>query len=180
MHARLAEVMDYVEEKRKELVESFAGVPRDKLGRRLAPEAWSVAEIVEHLRLVESGVAKLVSKRAAQSRASGSEEEKSSESVMPSFDRHRAALDAITLQSPEAVRPRPGVDIADALAGLESSRQALREAATSASDIALGEIRHPHPILGELDLYQWLIFVGSHEERHSKQITRTLQSIPND
>jgi uncharacterized damage-inducible protein DinB len=178
MHARLAEVMDYVEAKRKELVESFAGVPHDRLGRRPTAEAWSVAEILEHLRLVESGVAKLVSKRAAQSRASGSAEEKSSESVMQSFDGHRATLDAITIHSPEAVRPRPEVDIADALAGLESSRQALREAATSATDIALGEIKHPHPILGELDLYQWLIFLGGHEERHSKQIKRTLQSIP--
>ena len=27
MHARLAETMDYVEDKRKELLQSFAGVP---------------------------------------------------------------------------------------------------------------------------------------------------------
>jgi len=31
---------------------------------------------------------------------------------------------------------------------------------------------------GELDLYQWLIFVGQHEGRHRKQIERTLKSIP--
>lgn len=35
-----------------------------------------------------------------------------------------------------------------------------------------------HPLLGELDLYQWLIFVGQHEGRHKKQIERTLKSIP--
>lgn len=30
----------------------------------------------------------------------------------------------------------------------------------------------------ELDLYQWLIFIGQHEGRHKKQIERTLNSIP--
>lgn len=180
MHARLAEVMDYVEERRKELLASFAGAHAEKLERHPAPDGWSVAEVIEHLRLVESGVARLVSKRAAQSKAAGAEEEKCSESVMSSFDRHRSALSAGAIEAPATVRPRTDVDMAAALTGLESSRQALREAAASASNVALGEISHPHPILGELDLYQWLIFVGDHEEHHTKQIKRTLQSIPND
>ena len=34
------------------------------------------------------------------------------------------------------------------------------------------------PSVGEIDLYQWLIFVGQHEGRHRKQIERTLKSIP--
>ena len=51
MHARLAEAMDYVEEKRKELLKSFDGVPGDRLCRRATPEGWSVAEILEHLRI---------------------------------------------------------------------------------------------------------------------------------
>jgi hypothetical protein len=180
MHARLAEVMDYVEEKRKELLASFADARTDRLQRHPAPDRWSVAEIVEHLRLVESGVARLVSKRAAQSKAAGAEEEKCSESVMSSFDRHRSALSAAAVQAPATVRPRGDVDMAEALTGLESSRQALREAAASASNVALGQIRHPHPILGDLDLYQWLIFVGDHEDHHTRQIKRTLQSIAND
>ena len=41
MHARLAEAMDYVEEKRKELLQSFAGVPADRLGRKPSDGAWS-------------------------------------------------------------------------------------------------------------------------------------------
>lgn len=106
MHARLAETMTFVEEKRRELLQSFEGVEGDRLCRRAAPDGWSVAEI------------------------------------------------------------------------LESSREALRAAAVSASGLSLGEIKHTHPILGELDLYQWLIFVGQHEGRHKKQIERTLKSIP--
>ena len=74
--------------------------------------------------------------------------------------------------------PRTNIDISEALDGLESSREALRAAVVSASGLSLGEIKHTHPVLGVLDLYQWLIFVGQHEGRHKKQIERTLKSIP--
>ncbi len=178
MHARLAEAMDYVEEKRKELLESFSGTPEDRLHYRVSENSWTVAQILEHLRLVESGVARLIAKRVGQAREAGLGEEGSTQPVMPSFDSHRERLERAVLQSPEPVRPRGDVDYREALAGLNSSREALRASAASANGLALSEIKHTHPILGELDLYQWLIFLGAHEERHRKQIERTLQSIP--
>ena len=178
MHARLAETMDYVEDKRKELLQSFAGVHSDRLSRRASAEGWSVAEILDHLSMVEAGVARLIAKRAGRAREAGLGEEKSTESVLASFDPQRATLDNAIMQAPTTVRPRANVDIKEALEGLESSREALRAAASAAGGLSLGEIKHTHPFLGELDLYQWLIFVGQHEGRHKKQIERTLNSIP--
>jgi hypothetical protein len=178
MHARLAETMSYVEEKRKELLQSFAGVPGDRLCRRAATDGWSVAEILEHLRMVESGIARLITKRVGQAREAGLGKEKSTASVMQSFDRYSAVLEGAVLKSPATVQPRADVDISEALEGLESSREALRAAVVSANGLSLSEIKHTHPVLGELDLYQWLIFVGQHEGRHKKQIERTLKSIP--
>ncbi len=178
MHARLAETMEYVEEKRTELLQSFAGVPRDRLMRRASAGGWSVAEILDHLRMVESGIARLIAKRAGRAREEGLGEEKSTESVLASFDRHRAKLDAMTLQSPTPVQPRADADLNEALEGLETSRESLRAAVVGANGLSLGEIKHTHPLLGELDLYQWLIFLGQHEVRHKKQIERTLNSIP--
>ncbi|PYO08058.1 MAG: hypothetical protein DMD30_09155 [Gemmatimonadetes bacterium] len=178
MHARLAETMSYVEEQRRELLQSFEGVSGDRLCRRAAPDAWSVAEILDHLRMVESGIARLITKRVGQAKEAGIGEEQSTESVMPSFDRYSAALETTVLKSPSTVRPRENIDISEALDGLESSREALRGAVVSASGLPLGEIKHTHVILGELDLYQWLIFLGQHEGRHKKQIERTLKSIP--
>jgi len=178
MHARLAETMDYVEQKRKELLQSFAGVPGDRLCKRATPDGWSVAEILEHLRMVEAGVARLITKRVGQAREAGLGEEKSTKSVFPSFERPSMRLENAVIQSPIAVQPRPDIDISDAVEGLEGSREALRAAAVAATGLSLGEIKHTHPILGELDLYQWLIFLGQHEVRHKKQIERTLKSIP--
>lgn len=170
--------MDFVEQKRHELLQSFEGVNIAKLSQRVAPEGWSVAEILEHLRMVETGVARLITKRVGQAREAGLSEEKDTSSVMASFDRHGAYLDSVVLKSPVPVQPRSDVDISEALQGLESSRQALRSAVATADGLALGEIKHTHVVLGELDLYQWLIFLGKHESRHKKQIERTLQSIP--
>ena len=137
-----------------------------------------MAEILEHLRMVESGVARLITKRVGQAREAGLGEEKEITSVLPSFDRHNAVLEAAVLKSPPTVQPRADVDINEALEGLDSSHEALRAAVTAANGLSIGEIKHTHPILGELDLYQWLIFLGQHEGRHRKQIERTLKSIP--
>jgi hypothetical protein len=178
MHARLAEAMNYVEERRKELLQSFAGIPGDRLCRRATAEGWSVAEILEHLRMVEAGVARLITKRVGQAREAGLGEERSTDSVLPSFEQHSARLDNAVMEAPATVHPRPNIDINEAVEGLESSREALRAAAVSANGLSIGEIKHTHPILGELDLYQWLIFVGQHEGRHKRQIERTLNSIP--
>ncbi len=178
MHARLAETMDYVEDKRKELLQSFAGVPADRLSRRASAAGWSVAEIVDHLSIVEAGIARLITKPAARAREAGLGEEKSTESVLASLDEQRATLDSTIMQAPTTIQPRANVDFREALKGLESSREALRVAVLGASGLSLSEIKHTHPFLGELDLYQWLIFIGQHEGRHKKQIERTLNSIP--
>lgn len=178
MHARLAETMTFVEEKRRELMSSFEGVDGERLCRQAAPGGWSVAQILEHLRIVESNVAQLITKRVAKAKEAGIGQEKSTASVLPSFEPHRATLEAAVLSAPEILQPRPDIDISEALEGLESSREALRAAAVSANGLSLGEIKHTHRVLGDLDLYQWLIFVGHHEARHKKQIERTLKSIP--
>jgi hypothetical protein len=170
--------MSYVEEKRRALLKSFEGVPGERLCRRADPSGWSVAEILEHLRMVESGVARLITKRVAKAREEGLGEETATSSVMSSFAPHAAKLESGQLEAPALVRPPANVDISEALEGLETSREALRAAVVSADGLAIGDIKHTHIVLGELDLYQWLIFVGHHEERHRKQIERTLKTLP--
>jgi hypothetical protein len=178
MHARLAETMNFVEDKRRELLDSLEGIPGERLCRKAAPDKWSVAEILDHLRMVESGIARLITKRVGQARDAGIGAEQSTAPVLPSFGAYAAKLESSILQSPSMVKPKENVDISEALEGLGDSREALRAAVVSANGVALGEIRHTHPVLGELDLYQWLIFLGEHEGRHKKQIDRTLKSIP--
>jgi hypothetical protein len=36
----------------------------------------------------------------------------------------------------------------------------------------LTQLKYPHPFLGELDMYQWILIAGGHEGRHVAQIKR--------
>jgi hypothetical protein len=175
LHPRLAEVMDYLEKKREALLRSFAGLSHEPM-RRHVEEGWSVAEIIDHLRLVETSIASLISKRAGDARANGIAEEMSTDSVLKDLDHLGIEGSTAYIEAPSIVRPRKNVDVADAIGGLDVSRRALHAAASSASGLALREIKQKHYTFGDLDLYQWLVFLGQHEGRHTRQILRTLQA----
>ncbi len=74
------------------------------------------------------------------------------------------------MTAPEETVPPSDVSAATAWKSLEESRRALREAVISGDGLALSEVKYPHPVLGEINLYQWILFVGSHEVRHTAQI----------
>jgi hypothetical protein len=169
--------MKYVEEKRAELLRKLEGADPGLIKQRPADDKWSVAEVLDHLQMVESGVARLIAKRVTKARDGGLGKEESTESVLGSIDFMGDTLDNAPIQAPEQVRPRADADPESALAALAASRNSLREAATLADGLALGEIKHTHAVLGELDLYQWIVFLGRHEARHTRQIERTLNSL---
>jgi hypothetical protein len=45
------------------------------------------------------------------------------------------------------------------------------------ADVDLSAIKRPHPVLHDLDMYQWALFVAQHEERHRRQMERTLAQV---
>jgi len=53
---------------------------------------------------------------------------------------------------------------------LEQTRAALRAGVMPGDGLALGDVIQPHPVLGPINIYQWLLFVGSHETRHTGQV----------
>jgi hypothetical protein len=73
------------------------------------------------------------------------------------------------------VRPRGGVAVADSLARLRESRAAFEALRPRIERADLSAATYPHPSFGPLNLYQWLAFVGIHEERHLNQIERLLR-----
>jgi hypothetical protein len=165
MHARLDELVGLLTARRAEVLDAVACAPvtRPREG------AWSVAEVLHHLQLVETGVSKLV--HVELKRHPGPlPRETETTSVAHRLD-HMALEDrGRRIMAPEAVRPRPGIATAEALVGLEASRGRLLDTLAQADGVALGEFSFPHPVLGSLDLYQWLLFVGQHERRHARQI----------
>lgn len=177
MHRRLAELVDHLDVQRTAVLEAAALLPHDKWRVRPDLAGWSVADVITHLHRVERGVAKLIAKRASEARQQGHPSESDDSCVLGALDGRQVVDRSRRLQAPVQVQPVDVPDAATALAMLEESRVALRAALAQADGLALGTIRHPHPLLGELDLYQWILFVGQHEARHRTQITEVAAAV---
>jgi hypothetical protein len=170
MHRRLAELVDYVEVQRAALLAAIEPIPEARREERPDPDCWSVAEVLEHLHRVERGIARLAAQGIERARVQGVGPERSEESVLGLLDAFQLARRSQKIATPEPVAPRGAYTAAQALVALAESRQALLSTLASADGLALGQITYPHPLLGVLSLYQWVLFVGQHEARHALQI----------
>ena len=74
------------------------------------------------------------------------------------------------VDAPEAVHPQGRfASTGDALAALKTVRDATIDFAQNpAGDLTV--VGFPHPVLGVLTGYQWLLAVAAHTERHVQQI----------
>ncbi len=181
VHPRLEQLMEYAAIQRTGLLAAVAGVPESLQGRRPSPHAWSVTEVLEHLQIVEAGVARLISRRLERARADGLGPETETGSVLRSLDRFALTEPRNSIPAPDFVRPKGALTAAAAPAALAESRRALRQALTGGDGLALGKVSAPHVLLGPLTLYEWVLFVGQHESRHTIQIgeiARQLKSAP--
>src|SRR5947207_1744551 len=71
MHPRMQELLDHLAHFRSELRSAVDEIPRDKLTTKPAPDRWSVAEVLEHLSMVETRVCDRFSKALEAAHAQG-------------------------------------------------------------------------------------------------------------
>lgn len=147
-------------------------VPPALRGRRVAPDRWSVAEVLEHLAAVEertiAALAPLLD--AAPPRAADAPAPRT-------LDRAVLRDRARRLDAPGPLQPAGARDADAAWAALERSRAALHAALDSAEGRDLAAIGRQHPALGPLDGYQWIEAIGGHEERHAAQIDEIADAL---
>ena len=75
--------------------------------------------------------------------------------------------------APHYVVPAQGLTRRELLALLSDSRSKLRQAISEADGVDLSLMHFPHPVLGRIDMYQWILYLGKHERRHIAQIARS-------
>jgi len=170
MQPRIQELLTYLDAQYADLRKAFESVPTDKREVSPSPGGWSPAGVIEHLSIVETSIGRLISQRIAAGRESGLAAETEASSVLETFavatdvrDRTRKIV------SNERLHPTQMTSDA-AWNALDAAHGNLRAAIVSGDGMALGEIVHPHPVWGPLNLYHWIAFVGGHEARHAEQI----------
>jgi len=177
MHPRLIEVLEYLDATRSDLSNAVEGVTPERRDERPAENRWSVAEVLEHLGIIEGKVVQLVSSRIAAARAEGLGPEPEASSVLDTIDRARIVDRTERHKAPDIVTPRSEIDARAAWSALEKSRADLRGALLAGDGLALSEIKQHHPVLGLINLYQWIVFIGSHEARHTAQVREIAEEL---
>jgi uncharacterized damage-inducible protein DinB len=172
----VAEIYDDIDTTRAALLRAVENLRADEQTFRPAPGRWSVAEIVEHLSVVEGNVARLVgsllrkAEDAGRGRASGAAF--APVSIAEFVEQTRAQK----LNAPEGARPA-GLPLAESLSRLRDSRAALHALRPQVERADGTALRFPHPVWGPINLYQWLLFIGAHESRHLAQINALKETM---
>ncbi|MCZ8522436.1 MULTISPECIES: DinB family protein [Paenibacillus] len=154
---------------REELLQSVGSLSDDKANTRTAEGKWTVAQVLEHLFLMERAIVQGMGK-ALQSADNPTDRKP----FHLSLDRTRS------IDAPSFVEPSPEPQPADELLHkLEGSRTALRQLLAGIEDPGiLTRKSYPHPVFGQMDLDQWVEFIGTHEKRHLMQIEEIKGELP--
>jgi hypothetical protein len=153
---------------RDAFLKSIAGLSEKQWRFKPAPDRWSVAEVAEHIAVSEASLLALVQTKFMESPADPAKRAEvagKDQIVLERVpDRSRKA------QAPEFLKPtNRWATEAELTKAFEDSRKATMDYIRTTDD-DLRDHFGPHPLLGTLDAYQWILLISAHSERHTKQI----------
>ena len=157
--------LTYLTETRDGVTAAMKGLSEAQLQFKPAADRWSVAEVVEHLALIEDflhqGV--LTKLPGAPAATAGWDAKKVDAMVLAKVPDRSTKFQAPELAVPTG-RWTPAETLEHFLAGRAQTAAFLK----SASDLR-GHVVN-HPVFGAMDGYEWILAVAAHTDRHTKQI----------
>ncbi len=172
----LEEIFDHIEESHNRFTELVQGLSARQENFRPVSEHWSIAEIAEHLALIDEGVSTLITNLLTRAETSADSNARAVAFLPVSLKEQLEQARHAKYQAPEMVRPRGGVEVEASLARIKRVRATLNSLRPRLETIDLSAARFPHPFFGALNLYQWLAFIPNHQERHLRQIERLMDA----
>jgi hypothetical protein len=156
-----------------ELKTTVNGVDPALLSRRPAENEWSVAEVIEHLCLVEGAVMKGITTKLAQPPVKVS-------FLKKFFPMRIVSLRMKRLQAPKYVQPASDLPPVDELMKkFDAVRATTKELCIKEGSERLSQVCLKHPYFGDMDGAAAVSMVAFHEQRHLKQIRETLKKLTN-
>jgi len=156
-------------ESRGRLLATVQRLSPSQLAYKPAADRWSVAECVEHIILVENSILGAVEKTVQQPADSPQTVVEDDALVAKVIDRSER------MKGPERLMPTGRWPHHELRREFESVRKRTSEFAAT-TDARLRESVFPHPRLGPLDCYQWLLLIAAHGERHRAQAEEVMAS----
>jgi hypothetical protein len=161
-------VLEHLAASRERLLQAVDGLSLEQRTFQPAENRWSVAGCVEHIILVEDFVFQRMN-NALQAPPEPAEKQAVVRRKDPIVI-ERVPARATRVMGPEMVHPKNRwPDFDELLQQFEATRQRSVAFAEGSEDDLRSHF-FPHPFLGDLDCYQWLLFLGLHCERHVRQL----------
>jgi hypothetical protein len=156
----------YLESTRQGVIDATKGLSAAQWSFKPGPDRWSVAEVSEHIAAAEDYLRGLITEKVmtAPPRPAGEDVAAIDEMVLKMIpDR------STKRQAPDPLKPT------NRFGSPEASLQHFMEARTTTEDFLkktpdLREHAIDSPLGKKLDAYEWVLFIGAHSERHTKQI----------
>jgi hypothetical protein len=155
--------LQYLADTSKALVGATKGLSEEQWRFKPAPDRWSVAEVVEHLALLEDLFANKLSAQISGAPAGKLDAAKVDAEILAKVpDR------STKFQAPDYLVPTGRWTPSEALEHFLADRRKTASFLTSMPDLRSHVLTHP--ALGAMDGYEWVLAVAAHTERHTKQI----------
>lgn len=164
---------DKIREQTKQLVASITDEQATDLP---AGEKWTIAQIIEHIAIVQDGMAKISAKLLTQAQTAG----KSSDGAIrlsENFMTKAAEAKQLKFEAPDRVHPKGNQSIAESLGKMDETRGVLQDLRPLFEGVECSDFKFPHPFMGDLTAHEWLALVGGHEARHLRQISDRIGTV---
>jgi uncharacterized damage-inducible protein DinB len=155
-----------------DLLRAADAVPADQWKTRPADGRWSAGELMCHLSAIEKAILGRADKLLQKPPRS-----------VPFYKRFHVPMmiverRIIRRKAPAALEPQAVGDKEEMLAELRGVRERTLAFIEETRGRNLSRYNMPHPFLGNLNAYDWLQFIASHEIRHVKQMREIAASLP--
>jgi DinB superfamily len=149
-------------------LQSISGLSEKQWRFKPAPDRWSIAEVSEHIVVAESMIFGMVEQRIMSGPATP---EKRAEVKVTDVQILTLVPDRTKkVQAPEMLKPTGRFATREeTVKAFEQARKATMDYVQTTND-DLRDHFGPHPMLGTMDAYQWILFISAHSDRHTKQI----------
>jgi hypothetical protein len=161
---------------RARLKEILGEIPDEKLSALPEGEKWTVAQIVEHISIVDESTLKICAKLLKKAQDAGRTTPRGVV-ISEHFLQKGAEIATIKVEAPSFVQPKGEQTLAESLAKLDATQSRADELRDLFMSVDGTEFKFPHPFFGEISAQEWLALKGGHEMRHIRQIEKLLEKI---
>ena len=167
--SRIEELIEYLDRERADLDAAIATVAPDRHAIKPSPEAWCIAEVVNHIALIDRRVTAMLTKITGEAKAAGATPDTDGSPILPKLDVRKVLDRSTRIRNPRG-DPPADASLANGLAALDAARNDLKALLRQRDLPNLGGVSAPHPAFGPLTGYEWVAMMAAHTHRHADQI----------